>query len=142
MKKTLFWMSVAVLVALALVVPRRSEAFGGESLGCFVNVGAQGTFTSGSCTASRPRFSYTVNYKVLNESGTYTFAWNTNGAPVSSGCTSTSDTCIISARGIPADQELTVSVTITQSGQSAALSATAFIPAVCTDPVSGGPVFC
>ena len=139
MTKTLFGMSVVVLVVLAFVVPQRSEAFGGESLGCFVNVGLPGTFTSGHCIASKPRFSYTVPFKVLNESGTYTFAWNTTGLTVSSGCTSTSDTCIISANGIPADQDLTVSVTITQAGQSSTLSATAFIPAVCS---FGGPVFC
>jgi len=137
MKKLAFLVPVAVLAA---VVPSRSEAFGGESLGCFVNVGSPGSYTSPTCDAPSPRFSYTVPFQVLGGSGTYSYAWNTSGLTVSSGCTSTSSSCIISARGIPADQTLTVSVVITQAGQQATLSASANIAAVCS--LGGLPVDC
>lgn len=137
MKKLMFLIPFAVLAA---VVPLRSEALGGESLGCFVNIGLPGQYTSPTCFANRPQFSYTVPFQVLGGSGTYSYAWNTAGLTVSSGCTSSSSACIIAARGIMADQNLTVSVVITQSGQQATLSASAEIPAVCN--LAGQPVDC
>jgi hypothetical protein len=129
MKKILLCMPIVVLAIVP--IPLRSEALGGESLGCFVNQGTPGTFTSPTCEATLPKLSYTVPFKVLNGSGTYSYAWTTSGLTVSSGCTSTSDTCIIAARGSKANQTLTVSVAITQSGASSTLSASAFIPPVC-----------
>ena len=137
MKRILFCVSVIVVLAL-VIVPRRSEALGSESLGCRVS---SGQFHAGHCVASLPRLSYAVGFKVLNGAGAYTYEWNTNGLPVSSGCTSTSDFCDIAASGITDDQTLSVSVTITQAGQSATLPATAFIPAVCGD-YDGSPVWC
>jgi hypothetical protein len=137
MKKLVFLIPFAMLAAL---VPLRSEALGGESLGCFVNVGSPGVYSSPTCDAPSPRFSYTVPFQVLGGSGAYSYAWNTTGLTVSSGCTASSSSCIISARGIAADQTLTVSVVITQSGQQATLSASANIAAVCN--LAGMPVDC
>jgi hypothetical protein len=128
------------VVALAVFIPMRSHAFGGESLGCFVNVGTPGVFSSPTCGPTTPKFTYNVVFKVLNQSGAYSYAWNTSGLTVSSGCTSTSDTCILTVRTIQGDQALTVSVAITQSGQSSTLSATAEIPAVCI--LGSTPVYC
>jgi len=83
------------------------------------------------CRSQRPQESYAVRFKVLNGTGTYSYAWNTHGWPVTSGCTSTSGECNVRAQSIQNDTAVTVSVTISQLGYSANLSATAHLLAVC-----------
>lgn len=127
MKKILFG---AILVASSVIAVRPSQAIGGESLGCFVNNGTPGTYNPGSCTISTARSSYTAHFKVLGGSGTYTYAWTTT-SPIVTGCTSTTDYCVISAPAVAGDRDLVVSVTLSQSGLQNTVSATATIPATC-----------
>ena len=141
MKKVVFWMSIVVLAVLVAVAPRRSDAIGGESLGCFVNVGDPGVYTSPECFPTIPRTSYTIHFRVFGGSGTYTYSWATNGATVSSGCTSTSDFCLLSVRANSGgDRTFPVSVTLTQAGQQTTVSAFATIQGTCF--LAGQPVFC
>ena len=74
--------------------------------------------------------SYTADFQVLNERGPYSYAWSVPaGYNIASGCTSGLDYCILNNL-VPA-QQVSVSVTITQAGQSVTLAATANILAYC-----------
>jgi hypothetical protein len=127
----LFLLGAAAAAAILCVAPQqRSEALGGETLSCFVSGTTPVSFTSPSCFSQFARSSYTISF-ILNGSGTYSYLWNTGGFPISSGCTSTSASCAVRTNGIQSDQEIPVSVTISQGGQSATLQANAFILAVC-----------
>ena len=116
------------------------EALGAEALGCYVNVGLPGVYKTPRCFASRAMASYDVPFQVLNESGTYTFAWTTSGGSVVSGCTSTSDFCILHVQALSFDQIVSASVSLMQGGQQRTISAQARISAVCAGP--RGLVFC
>lgn len=68
------------------------------------------------------------------ESGAYAFAWNITGRgeiTVVSGCDSTSDLCFLEVPSNRTDKVISVSVTLTQNGQSRMVNAIAEIPAVC-----------
>lgn len=119
----------ALLVAGVVAAPSANAA-GGERLGCYVASG-QPLSWGPPCRSKQPQYSYTVRFKVLDGTGTYSYAWNTHGWPVTSGCTSTSGECNVRAQSIQNDTAVTVSVTISQLGYSANLSATAHLLAVC-----------
>ena len=127
----LLLLGASVATAILCVAPQqRSEALGGETLSCFVSGTTPVNFTTPSCFSQIPRSSYNVTF-LLNGSGTYSYLWNTGGFPISSGCTSTSASCTVRVNSIQGDQEIPVSVTISQGGQSVGLQANAFILAVC-----------
>ena len=67
----------------------------------------------------------------MNENGTYSYAWSVPpySSNISAGCSTGYDFCLLS--GLIAGSEVTVSVTISQGGQSAKLSATAYINQWC-----------
>jgi K+-transporting ATPase c subunit len=127
MKKLVF---SVILILVSVVAVQRSQAIGGESLGCFVNDGTAGSYSAGSCISGIPRSSYTANYKVLSASGSYTYAWTYN-RPVVTGCTSTTDYCVLSVNSNMSDQTVTATVTLSQSGLQNTVSADATIQAVC-----------
>jgi hypothetical protein len=136
----LLLLGASVATAILCVAPQqRSEALGGETLSCFVSGTSPASFVSPTCFSQTPRSSYTVSF-ILNGSGIYSYLWNTGGAPISSGCTSTSASCAVRVTSFQGDQEVPVSVTISQGGQSATLQANAYILAVCA--FSGQLVFC
>lgn len=122
-------MGIAGFVALSVFAIPRSEALGSESLGCFVNSGVPGVYTS-ECLAANPQPSYDVVFQVLGESGSYTFSWSVGGGTIVAGCTSTSDSCIIHVLSNRL-QIIPVSVTLSQGGQQRTVSATAEIEPVC-----------
>lgn len=115
---------------LNFVAARPSRALGGEALGCFVAQGTQGVYTEGDCAVSQPQPSYDAVFHVLDASGSYTYSWDTGGFTPSSGCSATSDTCIIHVSS-STDHFIPVSVTLTQGGQHSTVSATAETQAVC-----------
>jgi hypothetical protein len=121
---------LAVFVAVSVIGTSRSEALGGEALGCWVRDG-QPLSLSSDCLASRPLSSYNILFAVQSESGSYTFSWNTNGAAIVSGCGSTDDLCTINVRGVRDFREYPVSVTLFQGGRQFTVSAKAEIDAVC-----------
>ena len=108
-----------------------AAAIPGEQLGCRVSPPGTGTFTAPECLTNVASGSYSLSFAVLGGSGTYGHSWNTNGRPPQSGCLATTNFCNLRTVAVGGDQFITVSVVITQAGQSATLSATAFVPAVC-----------
>jgi len=139
MKKLLFALP-AIALAIALF-PSRSEALGGEALECVVSGATPIVFNSPFCTNKKPKPSNIVTFRLRNGVGTYGFAWNTNGWPVSSGCSITSSTCAVSAGSVQNDVQVTVSATISQNGQSTVIEANAHLKAVCRD-YEGDWVWC
>jgi len=123
-------LAVGAFLVAGVVTAPSANAAGGERLGCYVASG-QPLLWGPPCRSQRPQESYAVRFKVLNGTGTYSYAWNTHGWPVTSGCTSTSGECNVRAQSIHDDTAVTVSVTISQPGYSANLSATARLLAVC-----------
>jgi hypothetical protein len=95
-------------------------------------------FTAGYCDSSTPGRNYAVRFAIANESGSYTFAWtipsHIKDLTGESGCTSTSDTCSFGVSGGPED-DIDVSVVVTQAGQSETLYAEADVPAVCGNDI-------
>jgi hypothetical protein len=79
-----------------------------------------------------PSSSYSATFGVTNENGTYSYAWSVPAlytSKISMGCTSAYDYCVLS--NLTPTREITVSVTISQNGQSSTLSATADIEPWC-----------
>ena len=73
--------------------------------------------------------SYTATFEVLNESGSYSYTWSVPApytSTISRGCGAGNDVCVLS--NLWPSSEVTVSVTISQNGQSATLNATAYTP--------------
>ena len=140
--RRLFTMLLAVIVAMAaaLIPVTPAHAFGAEQFGCRIAPGTEFNFyencnnlTNGAANT------YSVGFLVQNLSGSgYGFTWNVTGqyTAVLSGCTSTSSSCTVSARGGSVDREITAAVTITQAGQSRTLFSYASILAWC------GYLFC
>lgn len=125
-KVMLLVLSVVSALGLSLVSIAPAQALGGESLACHFT---DPTWSS-PCQATVPAGSYTVIFKVLNTSGSYTFSWTPPSTP-SAGCGSTNDFCTVTFPAVFGDVNHHASVTITQAGQSTPLSVDAFIPATC-----------
>jgi hypothetical protein len=122
----------AIAVAIALV-PARSEALGGEALECVVSGATPIALTSPFCTNKRPKASYIVTFRLRTGAATYGLAWNTNGWPVSSGCSLQSSTCEVHASAIQNDEVVSVSATVSQNGHSTVVQANAHLKGVCRD---------
>jgi hypothetical protein len=134
MRKTLSLLAVAACTALlGLVSASPASALGGESLGCFVTPNTRQSYSTW-CTNRVPSSSYGVDFRVLNRTGTYSYAWNVPAewaGYVSPGCTSTSADCWITVPASTDSQVITVSVQLTQGGSSLTLTATADIEPWC-----------
>lgn len=126
----------AAIMAIFLVCLSNgtASAIGGEVLGCRV-APASGSqpITHPFCTDRMPPNPYfNVGFQVLNEVGSYSYAWTVPAAytsAITSGCTATTSYCAITARN--SDQSIPVSVIVTQGGASETLSATAQISQYC-----------
>jgi hypothetical protein len=135
----------ALVAALAFFVvgSPSANAFGSEVLGCNVD----SIWTANSCDSSgmEPLYGITpVFFSPHNTSGTYTTSWyvhNANGVAVTqtcyanygntpciySGCAAGSMECEIVVRVGLNDKAFTAALTLTQSGQTRTISATATI---------------
>lgn len=135
--RRLLGLAVAALVAtvsLVAVDAPAAQAFGSETFGCRFSPGTIFTFNA-PCLNNKPSPSgYTLAFQVQNLSGTgYTFSWTLSGDYLSifSGCTSTSEACVVTTPGSNADHDISASVTYSQGGQQATKDAAAFIRAFC-----------
>ena len=120
----------AIAASVASAVP--ASAFGGEQLGCYVSPSHTPPQPAPYCSDSMPYSSYSATFGVQNESGAYSFAWSVPAlytSKIAMGCTSGYDYCVLS--NLTPTREITVSVTISQNGQSSTLSATADIEPWC-----------
>jgi hypothetical protein len=144
--------ALALVSALAffIVGSPPASAFGSEVLGC----DAGGYWSANSCISSGTQANYTVmlvNYTPQNTSGTYSTSWavnNKNGTAVTQSCTVTygntpcisssnsgscaagSMWCQIAVRVGPTnDKAFTAALTLTQSGLTRTITATATIQA-------------
>ncbi|HET6209327.1 MAG TPA: hypothetical protein VFD94_03035 [Jatrophihabitans sp.] len=136
MRKILSLLAVAVsLLVLGLVSAGPAAALGGESLGCVVNPNPHPLTFSNPCGDPAPpnqSNQFQVTFRVLNGSGSYSYAWSVPSpwsGQIISGCTSSSIDCTFTASNTY--QNITVSVTLTQGGSSETLSATAEIDPWC-----------
>jgi hypothetical protein len=111
-----------------------ATALGGEWLGCRIAPGSEFNFYQ-SCYNDQAAASYTAAFRVQNESASSTYTWSIPSTyAVYGGCASNQNWCTLSvSRGSKIDQEITVSVTLTQGGSSATLTSTAFIRKYCYD---------
>jgi hypothetical protein len=137
MRRMLPLLPIVAALTLSFVPTGSASALGSEQLGCRFSPSPAGTpITVGACNPTTLSTSYAVGWQVLDESGSgYSFAWTIptdHRYPVNSGCTSTTDYCNITVNG-RIDEEVTVSVVVTQNGSSETLSATATSSAVCGD---------
>lgn len=137
-RRAITCLAVCVLAAAAAVIVSASpaSAFGGETFGCRVSPGTVLTWEN-PCYNTRPATTYNAGFSVNNLSGSgYTFSWSYSGPVlyVISGCTSTSSSCGLAVAN--RDAFISVTVTYSQNGQSAAKSADAIIRQYC------GPELC
>jgi len=123
--------AVAGLVTVSTAVPA-SALTGTEQLGCYVTPSpTQPSPVPKFCGNRMGATSYTAVFQVLNESGAYSYAWSVPAGytgNIATGCTSTTDYCVLNDL---APTQVSVSVTISQAGQSATLKATANITPYC-----------
>jgi hypothetical protein len=118
-------LTAAMVLGLAVVPSVEAQALGGEYLGCRVlPADHQAIFTAFSCDGGVPSGTYWLTFRVLGTTGSHTYSWDTGGVPPQYGCTTSSPQCDLSVSG-QTDRHTTVTVTITQNGQSAVISATA-----------------
>ncbi|MGI9149861.1 MAG: hypothetical protein ACR2IK_25505 [Chloroflexota bacterium] len=133
MRKLLAILAIA-LAAIAATVANAvpASAFGSEQLGCYVSPSHTAPQPSPYCSDGMPSTSYSATFGVLNESGAYSYAWSVPTwytSKIAMGCTAGYDYCVLS--NLRPVGEITVSVTISQNGQSSTLSATADIEPWC-----------
>lgn len=127
------WSLCAIaLLAVAFVVGTSgpAAALGTETLGCRIApVAGDPPFTP-NCTNHMPATTYGVGFVVSGLSGTYTFTWHLPAGytPVSGFCGNFSQ-CAINAGN--SDQNILVTVTVTQNGASETLSSRAIINRFC-----------
>lgn len=126
----------AAVVAGILMIPAATPASaltGSEQLGCYVTPSpTPPTPTARTCSNKMPAGSYSAAFQVMNETGSYSYAWSVPAqytSNISTGCTSNTDYCILG--NLVPTQFVAVSVTITQAGQSATLQAIATIHRYC-----------
>jgi len=133
--RKLFTLLAVVLTAIAAIVANAgsASAFGSEKLGCYVTPShTQPQLSSAGCTTTMPASSYQAVFGVMNETGSYTYAWSVPTpyrSKIGMGCTSGYDYCELI--NLTPTSQITVSVTISQNGRSATLSVTADIEPWC-----------
>jgi hypothetical protein len=130
--RKLWSLGAIALLALGLVVGTSgpAAALGTETLGCRIApVLGDPPFTP-NCTNHLAAQTYGVGFVVSGLSGTYTFSWQLPAGytPVSGFCGYT-DQCAINVGN--ADQNIPVSVTLTQNGASETLTSRAVINRFC-----------
>ena len=133
MRKLLSLLAVAVsVIFLGLVSASPASAFGGESLGCAVFPNTQQTYHAGGCTNPISSSSYSIDFRVLGGTGTYSYTWSIpSQGQISSGCTSTSSDCWVTIPAQTFTQRVKETVKLTQGGSSVTLSAIADIEPFC-----------
>jgi hypothetical protein len=124
--------ALAATLGLTVMGGGNASALGGEWLGCQVGPGSNGTYSQ-LCRNNGPTLGgYEAEFKVQNETAPSTYSWSVPASYQSSivyGCTSTSSSCAVSLSN--SDQDLWVSVTLTQGGASSTLTSRARILQTC-----------
>ena len=125
--------AVGGILTVSTAAPASALA-GNEQLGCYVTPSHTQPYpVPRACGNKMAATSYAAAFQVLNESGTYSYAWSVPAeytGNIAHGCTSTTDYCILNNLVPP--EQVPVSVTISQDGQSATLTATANIMTYCS----------
>jgi hypothetical protein len=125
---TLTIAAVAGLLPVFAAAPA-SALTGNEQLGCYVTPSPTQPYpVAEACGNRMAATSYGAKFQVMNGSGTYSYAWSVPSeyaSNISSGCTSTTGYCILG--NLTPERQVPVSVTISQAGQAATLTATADI---------------
>jgi hypothetical protein len=124
---------LATTVGLTVMGGGNASALGGEWLGCLVEPNSNGTYSQ-LCrnNTGGTLGGYEAEFRVQNETAPSTYTWSVPASYQSSivyGCTSTSSFCAVSLSNY--DQDLWVSVTLTQGGASSTLSSRARILQTC-----------
>lgn len=122
---------LVTLLGLTLVPTGNASALGGEWLGCRISPGNEFNFNQ-TCINQPGATQYGVAFMVQNETQSSTYSWaipSGYATKIYSGCASTNNWCtLLVGRSY---QEITMGVTITQSGGSATLYSTASIEPSC-----------
>lgn len=136
MRKIMSALTIAAVFGMLTVFTAApaSALTGNEQLGCYVTPSRTQPYpVAGGCSNRMAATSYGAKFQVMNESGTYSYAWSVSSqhaGNIAGGCTSTTNYCALN--NLVPTQDVSVSVTISQAGQSATLMATAEIIAYCS----------
>jgi len=135
MRKLLSLFAIAAMTILFGVLSTGSAAaFGSEQLGCRVAPASiYQPIDSPSCAYTyAPNPTYSISFVVQNGSGTYSYAWSVPSpysGRIINGCGSSDNWCQFSAGN--REDDITVSVTLTQGSQQRTISADAYIAQWC-----------
>jgi hypothetical protein len=136
--------AAALAVGVPVVSAGSASAFGGEYVGCTITPGGFSTPGNPSyCESDTPATSFGITFSVNGGSGSYSYAWSVPSSlhwSIWGGCTSTSSTCTLTADGMGHDNDIVVSVVVTQGSQQETLSGEASTAATCH--FMGGLILC
>jgi hypothetical protein len=132
-KLLLALLAIASTIAAVGLTAGPASALGGERLGCYITPTSTvpPQLHAGNCSDG-PGSTYQATFGLMYQNGSYGYTWSVPAEYAShiyTGCTTNSERCTLT--NLTPTSEITVSVTITQSGQSATLSATAYINQWC-----------
>ncbi|WP_410622814.1 hypothetical protein [Amycolatopsis sp. cmx-8-4] len=136
MRKSAALVSTVMLAAgIGVLTAGPAAALGGETYGCQVSPGPVGSYTGNCHNSAKFHGPYSAGFAVGGAAAGTTYTWHVPaGYQTAPGLCTTTAGCRVD--GLTGDDEVTVSVTLTQNGATETLSATAFILAVC------GNVYC
>jgi hypothetical protein len=129
-KLLILLVSVLTTVGMTIFSAGSASALGGETMGCLITGGP--AYYYNPCVGGTSSGSVTIDYLVMDETAPSTYSWAVPSvylSKITDGCTSTTNYCQLTVgRG---GKEITVSVTLSQGGATATLSATASIEPMC-----------
>ncbi len=133
MRKSAALVSTVLLAAgVGVLTAGPASALGGETYGCQVSPGPVGSYTGNCHNSAKFHGPYSAGFSVGGAAAGTTYTWHVPaGYQTAPGLCGTTSGCRVD--GLTGDDEVTVSVTLTQDGATETLSATAFILAVCGD---------
>jgi hypothetical protein len=123
--------ALATTLGVSISGAGSASALGGETLGCRIAPGTEFNFYQ-FCHNTQRANQYGVAFMVQNVTSSPTYSWSIPTAyqsMISQGCTSTSSTCTLSVG--KTEQDIPVSVTLTEGGASRTISSEATIFSYC-----------
>jgi hypothetical protein len=125
--------ALAITLGLSVSSAGSASALGAETFGCRIAPGTEFNFYE-FCHNTQPASQYGVAFLVQNGSGSPTYSWSIpafDQSKISQGCTWSSPSCTLMVG--KTDQDIPVSVTLTQGGVFRTISSEAMIFSYC-DP--------
>ena len=134
-----------LIMSLAAWPAAATQGAGTQSIGAGLECSVYPYLTyppvySDYCQSSRPSYSSTVRFRVIQPVAGNTYSWSLSGATLPSTCTTTSSVCDVSVSTRGHDRYLIATVVVSDGIQSASYTAEALAAAACPGPT--GVEFC